>query len=78
MIGNPAVSVIADAYNKGIRGYDVEKAYELCKNSVEKFGNGDKGYTYESFGISYTLEYDYFDWCVSTMAKSMGKAADAE
>ncbi|WP_432711788.1 GH92 family glycosyl hydrolase, partial [Pedobacter sp.] len=78
MIGNPAVSVIADAYVKNIRSFDVEKAYRLSVNSVEKFGNGDKGYTTTSFGISNTLEYAYFDWCVAQMAKGMGKTADAE
>lgn len=77
MIGNPAVSVIADAYLKGIRDFDVEKAYQLSRNSVEKFGNGDRGYTYESFGISNTLEYAYFDWCVSQLASEMGKSEDA-
>ena len=34
MIGDPAVSVFADAYLKGIRGYDVEKGYQLCRQSV--------------------------------------------
>ena len=76
MIGNPAVSVITDAYEKGIRNFDVPHAYQLSVNSVEKFGNGDRGYTYEPFGISNTLEYAYTEWCVSQMAKSMGKTAD--
>jgi predicted alpha-1,2-mannosidase len=76
MIGNPAVSVITDAYEKGIRNFDVAKAYQLSVNSVEKFGNGDKGYTAEPFGIANTLEYAYTEWCVSKMAKSMGKTAD--
>ncbi|WP_354359771.1 GH92 family glycosyl hydrolase [Pedobacter sp. UYP30] len=76
MIGNPAVSVIADAYVKGIRGFDVNKAYQLSVNSVEQFGNGDKGYTDDGIGISKTLEYSYFDWCVSQMAKGLGKTAD--
>lgn len=78
MIGNPAVSVIADAYAKNIRTFDVEKAYQLAVNSVEKFGNGEKGYVVEPFGISHTLEYAYFDWCVAQMAKGLGKTADAE
>src|SRR5208283_3409919 len=34
MIGDPAVSVFAEAYLKGIRGYDSGKAYELCRQSV--------------------------------------------
>lgn len=78
MIGNPAVSVIADAYAKDIRNFDVEKAYQLSVNSVEKFGNGEKGYVTDGFGISHTLEYAYFDWCVAQMAKSLGKTADAD
>jgi predicted alpha-1,2-mannosidase len=78
MIGNPAVSVIADAYVKNIRTFDVPKAYTLARNSVERFGNGDKGYTSEGFGISHTLEYAYFDWCVAQLAKGLGKTADVE
>ena len=78
MIGNPAVSVIADAHAKGIRNFDVAKAYQLSVNSVEKFGNGEKGYVTDGFGISHTLEYAYFDWCVAQLAKSLGKTADAE
>ncbi|WP_186755521.1 GH92 family glycosyl hydrolase [Echinicola salinicaeni] len=34
MIGDPATSFFATAYNKGIRGYDIDKAYEgLMKNA---------------------------------------------
>jgi len=76
MIGNPAVSLIADAYVKNIRNFDVPKAYQLAVNSVEKFGNGDKGYTTDGFGISHTLEYAYFDWCVAQIAKGLGKTED--
>ena len=78
MLGNPAVSVIADAYKKGIKDFDVPKAYELSVNSVEKFGNGEKGFTPGNTGISYTLEYAYFDWCVSQLAESLGKTEDAQ
>jgi predicted alpha-1,2-mannosidase len=77
MIGNPAVSVIADAYVKGIRNFDVPRAYELSVNSVERFGNGDKGYTPGSLSMSYTLEYAYADWCVGQFATALGKQADA-
>lgn len=78
MIGNPAVSVVADAYAKGIRNYEVKKAYQLSVGSVEKFGNGDLGYTHDGFGISHTLEYAYFDWCVAQLAKELGNKADAD
>lgn len=76
MIGNPAVSVIADAYAKGIRGFDVEKAYTLAKNSVEKFGNGPQGYSTGGLSISLTLEYAYFDWCLGRLAGALGKKED--
>jgi predicted alpha-1,2-mannosidase len=73
MIGNPAVSVITDAYAKGIRNFDIGKAYQYSKQSVEKFGNGEKGY---SDGISQTLEYAYFEWCVSRLAHFTNKPDD--
>jgi predicted alpha-1,2-mannosidase len=78
MLGNPAVSVIADAYAKGIRGFDLKKAYELSANSVEKFGNGDKGYTPGGLSLSYTLEYAYTDWCAAQLAKAVGNNKDYE
>jgi predicted alpha-1,2-mannosidase len=76
MIGNPAVPVIADAYAKGIRNYNVAKTYALCVGSVEKFGNGERGYTPDPLSVSYTLEYAYDEWCVSQLAKALGKTAD--
>lgn len=76
MIGNPAVSVIVDAYEKGIRNYDVQKAFRYSKNTVEKFGNGEKGYTPGS--LSKTLEYAYTDWCFARFSESLGKQALAE
>ncbi len=75
MIGNPVVSVIADAYAKGIRNYDVEKAYKFCKQTVGKFGNWEKGY---ADGISTTLEYAYSEWCVSQLANFLKKPDDEE
>jgi predicted alpha-1,2-mannosidase len=86
MIGNPAVSVMVDAYNKGIRRFDVAKGYEFAKNSCDKFGNGDlqrvrTGKTVAGkgeFGISTTLEYAYFEWCLSVFADSLKNKADAQ
>ncbi len=74
MIGNPAVSVIVDAYNKGIKDFDISKAYEYSKNSVEKWGNGEQGH---AFRISETLEYAYFEWCLAQFANDLGKTDDA-
>ncbi|MES2265415.1 MAG: GH92 family glycosyl hydrolase [Bacteroidota bacterium] len=78
MLGNPMTSVFADAYAKGIRNYDVNKAYALSVGSVEKFGNGDKGYTPGSIGIAQTLEYAYNEWCVSQLAKWLKHPADEQ
>jgi len=74
MIGNPAVVVIQDAYAKGLRDFNVEKAYALSKNSVDQFGNGELGHTED---ISRTLEYAYTEWCVAQLAKELGHDADA-
>lgn len=77
MLGNPAISVLADAYVKGIRGYDIAKGYVYAKNSSARFGNDSLGYTPGNLGISYTLEYAYTDWCLSRLAEMLGHKADA-
>ncbi len=74
MIGNPALSVLADAYVKGIRGYDVEKAYQYAVNTSKKFGNDSLGFSGPPFSISNTLEYAYTDWCIAQLAKGLGKS----
>ena len=76
MIGNPAIPVISDAYAKGIRNFNVKKAYEYAVNTTEKFGNGERGYTYEPFGISNTLEYAFDESCMADLSKAMNKVAD--
>ncbi|MFR0679181.1 GH92 family glycosyl hydrolase [Dysgonomonas mossii] len=76
MIGNPALSVLADAYAKGIRNYDIQKAYKYAVNTSKMFGNDKLGYTGPPLGISLTLEYAYTDWCISRLAKELGKSED--
>lgn len=71
MIGNPAVSVMVDAYNKGIRNWDVEEGFEYALNTVETFGNDPLGFTPND--ISRTLEYCYSDWCIHSFAKALDK-----
>lgn len=78
MLGNPALSILADAYVKNIRSYNVEKAYEYAVNTSRKFGNDELGYTPSPFCISHTLEYAYADWCISQLAKALGKEEDAK
>jgi predicted alpha-1,2-mannosidase len=76
MIGNPAISVLADACAKGIRGYDAAKAYRYALHTSRKFGNaGEPAYTPNS--ISETLEYAYSDWCVSRLAEMLGHGDDS-
>ena len=74
MVGNPAISVLCDAYRKGIRDYDVEKAYRYALNTSRRFSNNDDGYT--PGNISCTLEYDYTDWCMARLAEWLGKEGD--
>ncbi len=76
MIGYHAVSVIADAMAKGIKGFDYEKAYAAAKHSAEldHFGLAaykKRGYIsmeVENESVSRTLEYAYNDWCLFRMA----------
>jgi hypothetical protein len=81
MIGYHAVPVIADAYLKGIRNYDVEKAFKAMKHSATRDKLGLDSYKVfgfipvekESESVSKTLEYAYDDWTIAQMAKSLGK-----
>ena len=84
MIGYHAVPVIADAYLKGIRNYDVEKAFTAMKHSATRDKLGLQSYKEfgfipvekESESVSKTLEYAYDDWSIAQMAKSLGKEND--
>lgn len=84
MIGYHAVSVISDAYVKGIRDYDADKALEAMIATAKRDQNehwGLKDYMEYGFvptettreSVSKTLEYAYDDWCIAVMADSMGK-----
>ncbi len=85
MDGDPALSVIADAYVKGIRNFDVDRAYAACKQSAsatgERTGRPQNGfyldYGYVPDQISWTLDNAYFDWCVGAFAKALNKPAEA-
>jgi len=81
MIGNHSISVIADAWMKGIRGFDGEKALEAMLHSATRDHFGldvyrEHGYIpgeKEHESISKTLEYAYNDWCIAVMAKDLGR-----
>ncbi len=80
MIGYHSVSVIADAYIKGIRDFDTLAALNAMVHTSRLNHFGQKAfreYGYipadmESESVSKTLEYAYDDWCIAMMAKNMG------
>jgi predicted alpha-1,2-mannosidase len=84
MIGYHAVPVIADAYLKGIRNYDVEKAFTAMKHSATRDKLGLDSYKKfgfipvekESESVSKTLEYAYDDWTIAQMTKNLDKQED--
>ncbi len=86
MTGYHSIPVIADAYLKGIKGFDAEKAFEAMKATMmqdERGLNFYKKYGYIPYNlldesVTITLEYAYDDWCVAQMAKALGKTADYE
>lgn len=85
MDGDPATSVILDAYRKGIRKFDAERAYAACRQTAAGIGdqtNRPQNDFYLAHGyvpdqISWTLDNAYFDWCVGQFAQLLGKHEDA-
>ena len=86
MIGYHSISVIADAYAKGIRGFDTRKALDamVYSASLDHFGlesykkNGYILVEDEAESVSRTLEYAYDDWCIAQMAETMNQNEIAE
>lgn len=93
MIGYHSVPVIADAYLKGIGGFDAEEALAACvatANCDEYRGIGlykqmgyvpydtIDSYNADNWALSRTLEYAYDDHCIARMAEQMGKREIAE
>jgi len=84
MIGYHGVSVIADAYLKGLDGFDAQKALQAMKHSALQDHLGLKPYKELSFipleieseSVSKTLEYAYDDWTIAQMAKALGQNED--
>ena len=86
MIGNHSIPVIVDAVLKGVAGVDEEKAYEAVFNSSivshpnspfevwEKYGYMPENIQTQS--VSITLEQAFDDWCVTQLAKRLGKEKD--
>ena len=84
MTGYHAIPPIADAYFKGYRDYDVQKAYTAMKASAMQDIRATDHYReygfipYDKAGqsVTRTLEYAYDDWCIAQMAKALDKQAD--
>ena len=90
MVGNNSASVVADAYLKGLRGYDAETLWKAVVHGAEAYlpgsASGRKGYEYYNklgyvpynVGIkenaARTLEYAYDDWCIYQLGKALGKS----
>ena len=87
MIGYQAVPVIADAYMKGIAGFDAKEALKAMissadYNKIEGIGDYRKyGYVPEDkspYSASKTLEYAYDDWTIYKFAEKYGDKKTAD
>ena len=90
MVGNNSASIVAEAYLKGLRGYDIETLYKALVHGANnegpqgtgrtgvKFYN-ELGYVPYDVGINEnaarTLEYAYDDYCIYRLGKALGKPA---
>lgn len=89
MVGNHGVSVVAEAYRKGFRGFDAERAFNAIKKTQTTSHKLKSDWeTYMKYGylptdliqtesVSSTLESVYDDYAAADMAKRMGKEEDA-
>ncbi|RKR82456.1 putative alpha-1,2-mannosidase [Mucilaginibacter gracilis] len=92
MVGNNSASVVAEAYLKGLRGYDINTLYEALKHGANNEGPisavGRKGVQYYN-DLGYvpydvkidenaarTLEYAYDDFAISQLGKALNKPKD--
>jgi len=86
MIGYHSVPVIVDAYFKGFRGFDPEKAYQAMRDTAMQDRNGLKDYKELGYvgsrprgeATSRTIEYTVDDWCLAKMAEALGHDEDAK
>lgn len=110
MNANHGVAMVIDAYNKGLRGFDLEKAYIACKAAITEktlapwsskpagildqfykdhgyfpsLAKGEQETVPEVHGwekrqpVAVTLGTVYDEWCLSLIAKALGKEKDAK
>lgn len=93
MEGDPALPVIVDTWFRGIKDFDIDKAYKAMYKSATTPGAKNKirpdidfylshGYVpltqkYDN-SVSHALEYYIADWNLAQLAKDLGKDADYE
>lgn len=91
MIGNNSASVVADAYIKGLRRYDIETLWQAVKHGANNEGPidavGRRGVQYYNTlgyvpydvkineNAARTLEYAYDDFAIYQLGKALGKPA---
>ena len=86
MIGYHSVSVIVDAYMKGIQDFDTDLALQgmIARANQKKLGipdlikNGFIAVEGEHESVSKNLEYAYNDWCIAVFAEQLGKTEIAK
>ncbi len=90
MVGDPAGIVIADTYVRGIRDFDIEKAYEAMIKSATQLKNNalrpgikeyiKRGYlttaSTKSGSVSTTQEYNITDFAIAQLAKELNEEED--
>ncbi|HAQ20670.1 MAG TPA: alpha-mannosidase [Prolixibacteraceae bacterium] len=108
MNSNHGVASVIDAYRKGLRGFDLEKAYLACKGAImektlapwsgKPAGKLDRFYRDHGYipalkvgeketipevhsfekrqPVAVTLGTSYDEWCLSQIAKELGKTDD--
>lgn len=88
MISNHSVSMIVDAYLKGFKGFDAERAYREIKRSITESKHFKSDWDiYDQYGyypydlirlesVSRTLECGFSDYAAALMAKKLGKTDD--
>ncbi|VXC08373.1 Alpha-1,2-mannosidase [Flavobacterium sp. 9R] len=89
MIGNHAIPIITDAYNKGFKGFDANEALQAMIETTNKNHPNNDWDLYNTYGyypfdkidneaVSRTLESGYDDYCVALLAEKLGNKAVAE
>lgn len=94
MIGTHLDAVVADAYVKGCRDFDVEAAYAAMVRDATEVGNESGSFgragieAFDELGYvpadefdhaaSRTMDHAYTDFCVAQVAKGLGRTEDAE